>query len=239
MGGADQWGNITAGCELIRRKAGGEAFALTCPLLTKADGAKFGKSEAGEKIWLDPALTSPYKFYQFWLNVGDDEALRYLKVFTVLSKEEIEAIRTVHLASPHDRSLQKALAKDITTRVHSETDCQTAMEASAMLFGEGTSEGLKKLSEKDLLSVFEAVPHFTIARTQLETGMPLIDFLAVETAIFASKGEAKRMLTGGGVCINKEKISDPGAAVTTDALLQGRYVVVQKGKKNYYLVTAA
>ncbi len=239
MGGADQWGNITAGCELIRRKVGGEAFALTCPLLTKADGTKFGKSEAGEKIWLDPAMTSPYKFYQFWLNVGDDEALRYLKVFTVLSQEEIEAIRARHLAAPHDRPLQKALAKDITTRVHSGADCQTAMEASALLFGEGTSEALKRLSEKDLLNVFEAVPHFTIARTELENGVPLIDFLAVKTAIFSSKGEAKRMLMGGGVCINKERVSDPASAVTTGALLQGRYVVVQKGKKNYYLVTAA
>jgi tyrosyl-tRNA synthetase len=238
MGGADQWGNITAGCELIRRKTAGEAFALTCPLLTKADGSKFGKSEAGDKIWLDPAMTSPYTFYQFWLNVGDDEALRYLKVFTVMSMEEIEAIHALHRSAPHDRPLQKALAKDITTRVHSKADCQTAMEASAMLFGEGTAEDLKRLSEKDLLSVFETVPHFTIAKTELETGIPLVDLLAVKTAIFASKGEAKRLLTGGGVFINKEKASDPAQTVTAAALLKGRYMVVQKGKKNYYLVTA-
>jgi tyrosyl-tRNA synthetase len=239
MGGADQWGNITAGCELIRRKAGGEAFALTCPLLTKADGTKFGKSEAGEKIWLDPAMTSPYTFYQFWLNVADEEALRYMKVFTLLSQEEIDAIRASHLAAPHERALQKALARDITTRVHSEADCRAAMDASSILFGEGTAEALKRLPENDLLAVFEAVPHFTVARSELETGVPLIDLLAMKTSIFASKGEAKRMLAGGGVFVNKEKVSDPAQALTTAALLKDRYIVVQKGKKNYYFVTVA
>jgi tyrosyl-tRNA synthetase len=236
MGGADQWGNITAGCELIRRITGGAAFALTCPLLTKADGTKFGKSEAGEKIWLDPSMTSPYKFYQFWLNVTDDDALKYLKVFTLQSKDEIEATYCLHLAAPHDRPLQKALAKDITTRVHSEADCAMAIEASALLFGGGTAEALRAFSEKDLLAVFEGVPQFTVDRADLESGIPLIDLLAIKTTIFPSKGEAKRMLIGGGVFINKEKVSDPALAIGADRLLNSRYMVVQKGKKNYYLL---
>ena len=239
MGGADQWGNITAGCELIRRSTGGAAFALTCPLLTKADGTKFGKSEAGEKIWLDPSMTSPYNFYQFWLNVSDDDALKYLKVFTLQSKEDIDAIHRQHLAAPHDRPLQKALAKDITMRVHSEADCAMAIEASALLFGGGTSEALKAFSEKDLLAVFEGVPQFTVARADLESGIPIIDLLAIKTTIFPSKGEAKRMLMGGGVFINKEKISDPALSVGMDILLNNRSMVIQKGKKNYYLVTVA
>jgi tyrosyl-tRNA synthetase len=236
MGGADQWGNITAGCELIRRKVAGEAFALTCPLITKADGTKFGKSEAGKKIWLDPSMTSPYKFYQFWLNVADDDALRFIKVFTMHSKEEIEAIAEQHLAAPHDRPLQKALAKDITIRVHSEAQYRMAVAASGILFGEGTPETLKTLSENDLLIVFEEVPRFTIAKTEMEAGVPIIDFLAVKTSIFPSKGEARRMLQGGGIFINKEKVSDPDRTLTTAALLSNRYIVVQKGKKNYYLV---
>jgi tyrosyl-tRNA synthetase len=238
MGGADQWGNITAGCELIRRTGEGEAFALTCPLLTKADGTKFGKSEAGEKIWLDPAMTSPYKFYQFWLNVADNEALRYLKVFTFLSKEEIDAIYSEHGKAPQDRPLQKALAKDITIRVHSEADYTTAVEASSILFGEGNCDALKRLSENDLLMIFEGVPHYTIAKTELEAGIPIIDFLATKTTIFASKGEARRMLLNGGIFINKEKISDPAALIKTDFLLNGSYIVAQKGKKNHYLVNA-
>ncbi|HEX7511497.1 MAG TPA: tyrosine--tRNA ligase, partial [Chitinivibrionales bacterium] len=238
MGGSDQWGNITAGCELVRRKAAGSAFALTCPLLTKADGTKFGKSAAGEKIWLDPAMTSPYKFYQFWLNVADDDALKYLKVFTIKSTEEIDALHQEHLAAPHLRSMQKALAKDITTRVHTEADCALAMEASALLFGEGTGESLKRLSESDLLGVFEGVPQFTIALTDLERGIALIDFLAASTAIFPSKGEAKRLVQNGGLFINKEKITDLNHSVSTAALLNNRYIVVQKGKKNYYLVQA-
>jgi tyrosyl-tRNA synthetase len=236
MGGSDQWGNITAGCELIRRKAAGAAFALTCPLLTKADGAKFGKSEAGEKIWLDPLMTSPYRFYQFWLNIADDDALKYLRVFTIKSKDEIDALHTEHLAAPHLRAMQKALARDITTRVHSETDCAAAVEASAILFGEGTAESLKRLSESDLLGVFEGVPRFTIAKTELEKGIALIDLLAVSTAIFPSKGEAKRMIQNGGIFINKEKVADAAVPITMNALLNNRYIVVQKGKKNYSLV---
>ena len=238
MGGSDQWGNITAGCELIRRKAAGNAFALTCPLLTKADGTKFGKSEAGEKLWLNPSMTSPYRFYQFWLNSADDDALRYLKVFTVKSQEEIDAVRQEHLAAPHQRALQKALAKDITIRVHSEAEFKTAFEASSLLFGDGTAEGLKALSEDDLLGVFEGVPQFTLAKTDLDRGVPLLDMLAISTAIFPSKGEARRMVASGGVFINKERITDPALCITSQRLLNNRYLVVQKGKKNYYLIMA-
>ncbi|HMD67550.1 MAG TPA: tyrosine--tRNA ligase [Chitinivibrionales bacterium] len=236
MGGSDQWGNITAGCELIRRKAGGEAFALTCPLLTKADGTKFGKSEAGEKVWLDPSLTSPYRFYQFWLNCTDDDARRFIKTFTLLSKEEIDAICGEHDAAPHVRPLQKALAKDITIRVHSKADWEAAVEASSILFGEGTAESLKKLSEKDLLSMFEGVPQATVARTDLEAGVGVVDFLSVKCGILASKGEAKRLVQNGGVFINKSKVANADFIVKTDSLLNGKYILVQKGKKNYVLV---
>ena len=238
MGGSDQWGNITAGCELIRRKARGNAFALTCPLITKADGAKFGKSEGGEKIWLDPAMTSPYKFYQFWLNVTDEEALKYLKVFSVLSKEEIQSIQAAHGAAPHLRALQKAIAREVTVRVHSEADFKTAVESSEILFGEGTTEALKRLSENDLLSIFEGVPQFTIAKSEIEQGIGIIDLLAGKTAIIASKGEAKRLIQNGGVFVNKTKVADSAATVTINDLLINRYIVVQKGKKNYYLVKA-
>jgi len=236
MGGSDQWGNITAGCELIRRKAQGNAFALTCPLITKADGTKFGKSEAGEKIWLDPAMTSPYKFYQFWLNVSDDEALKYLKVFSVLSQEEIQSIQAAHAAAPHLRALQKALAKEVTVRVHSEADFATAVESSEILFGEGTTGALKRLSENDLLSILEGVPQFTIAKSELEQGIGIVDLLAVKTAIIASKGEAKRLIQNGGVFINKTKVTEDSNALGGADLIGGRYIVVQKGKKNYYLI---
>ncbi len=236
MGGSDQWGNITAGCELVRRKAGGEAFALTCPLLTKADGTKFGKSAAGEKIWLDPALTSPYRFYQFWLNCTDDDARRFIRLFTLLSREEIDAICAEHSAAPHTRPLQKALAKDITIRVHSQADWEGAVEAAAVLFGEGTAESLRKLSENDLLSMFEGVPQATVARTELEAGVAIVDFLAVKCRIVASKGEAKRLIQNGGVSVNKVKITEPDLLVKTDSLLNGKYILVQKGKKNYVLV---
>ena len=237
MGGSDQWGNITAGCELIRRMGGASAFALTCPLLTKADGTKFGKSEAGEKIWLDPAMTSPYKFYQFWLNIANDDALKYLKVFTVKKQEEIESIRSQHQTAPHLRAMQKALAKDITARVHSEADCALAEETSSILFDEGSGETLKRLSESDLLTVFDGVPQFTVARSEIERGIPLLDFLAGSTAIFPSKGEAKRLVQNGGLFINKEKIVDPALSITASLLLNNKYIVVQKGKKNYHLVT--
>jgi tyrosyl-tRNA synthetase len=236
MGGSDQWGNITAGCELIRRKAQGNAFALTCPLITKADGTKFGKSEAGEKIWLDPAMTSPYKFYQFWLNVSDDEALKYLKVFSVLSSEEIEGLRISHESAPHERALQKALAKEVTVRVHSEADYAAAVESSRILFGDGTTEALKKITENDLLSMFEGVPQFTLAKSDLEGGIGVIDLLAGKTAIIASKGEAKRLIQNGGVFINKTKVTEGSNAMGMADLIGGRYIVVQKGKKNYFLV---
>ena len=236
MGGSDQWGNITAGCELIRRKAQGSAFALTTPLITKADGTKFGKSEAGEKIWLDPAMTSPYKFYQFWLNVSDDEALKYLKVFSILSSEEIEGLRISHESAPHERALQKALAKEVTVRVHSEVDYLTAVESSRILFGDGTTEGLKKIPENDLLSMFEGVPQFTLAKSDIERGISVIELLADKTAIIASKGEAKRLIQNGGVFINKTKVTEDSNVVGVADLIGGRYIVVQKGKKNYYLV---
>ena len=236
MGGSDQWGNITAGCELIRRKAQGNAFALTTPLITKADGTKFGKSEAGEKIWLDPAMTSPYKFYQFWLNVSDDEALKYLKVFSVLSQEEIQSIQATHSAAPHLRALQKAIAREVTVRVHSEADFKTAVESSEILFGEGTTEALKRLSENDLLSIFEGVPQFAIAKSEIEQGIGIIDLLAGKTAIISSKGEAKRLIQNGGVSINKTKVNDESNALGGADLIGGRYIVVQKGKKNYFLV---
>lgn len=239
MGGSDQWGNITAGCELIRRKAQGDAFALTCPLITKADGTKFGKSEAGEKIWLDPAMTSPYKFYQFWLNVSDDEALRYLKVFSVLSAEEIESIHAAHASAPHARALQKALAREITVRVHSEADYKTAVESSQILFGDGATEALKRLSENDLLSMFEGIPQFTIAKSEIERGIGLIDLLAGKTSIIASKGEAKRLIQNGGVFINKAKADDGAQTIGAADLIGNRYIVIQKGKKNYFLVKAA
>lgn len=238
MGGSDQWGNITAGCELVRRKAGGEAFALTCPLLTKADGTKFGKSAAGEKIWLDPSLTSPYRFYQFWLNCADDDARRFIKIFTLLTKEEIDTICAEHAASPHARPLQKALAKEITIRVHSRADWAAAMDASSILFGEGTQDSLKKLSEKDLLAMFEGVPQASIARTAIDTGVNILDFLTTQCGILPSKGEAKRLLQNGGVSINKGKVPDSEFAVTASMLLNGKYILVQKGKKNYVLVQA-
>ena len=238
MGGSDQWGNITAGCELIRRKDGAEAFALTCPLLTKSDGTKFGKSAAGEKIWLDPAMTSPYRFYQFWLNCADDDARRFIRIFTLLSREEIEGICRQHDAAPHERPLQKALARDITVRVHSEADWRTAVESSSVLFGEGTTEALKKLSEQDLLSMFEGVPQVSIAKSELEGGANIVDFLSVKTSILASKGEAKRLIQNGGVSVNKMKVADAAFSVTSDLLLNGKYILVQKGKKNYVLVKA-
>jgi tyrosyl-tRNA synthetase len=237
MGGSDQWGNITAGCELIRRKAGGEAFALTCPLLTKADGTKFGKSAAGEKVWLDPTMTSPYRFYQFWLNSTDDDARRFIRTFTLLSKEEIDALCREHEAAPHTRPLQKALAGEITVRVHSKADWEGAVEASAILFGEGTTESLRKLSEQDLLAVFEGVPHASVSKTEIEGGINVVDFLSVTCGILPSKGEAKRLIQNGGVSINKVKVPDLEYKIDSGCLLSGKYVLVQKGKKNYVLVS--
>jgi tyrosyl-tRNA synthetase len=234
MGGSDQWGNITTGTELIRRKTGGEAFALTCPLITKADGGKFGKTEKGN-IWLDPEKTSPYAFYQFWLNCSDEDTKKYIRIFTLFSKEEIEAMEIEQDATPHLRILQKALAKDLTVRVHGEAEFNQAVEASEILFGKGTTETLHHLDEKTLLNVFEGVPQFDISKSELESGIGLVDFLAEKTAIFPSKGEARRMLKDGGVQINKEKVAEE-FIVTPGILLNSQYILVQKGKKNYYLV---
>jgi tyrosyl-tRNA synthetase len=234
MGGSDQWGNITTGTELIRRKSGGEAFALTCPLITKADGGKFGKTEKGN-IWLDPEKTSPYAFYQFWLNCSDEDSKRYIRIFTLFSQQEIETLELEQEQAPHLRALQKALAKDLTLRVHGEAEYKQAFEASEILFGKGTTETLRQLDEKTLLGVFEGVPQSEISRTELEAGIGMVDFLSEKTGIFASKGEARRMLKEGGVQVNKEKALEE-TIVTVDFLLNNKYILAQKGKKNYFLV---
>ena len=236
MGGSDQWGNITTGTELIRRKLGGEAYALTAPLLTKADGGKFGKTEQGN-VWLDPDKTSPYSFYQFWINSSDEDAERYIRIFTLYGKEEIEQMIMEHQQAPQLRILQKALAKDITVRVHSENDYNTAIEASSILFGAGTTETLKNLPEKTFLSVFEGVPQSEVALADLESGVNIVDFLVGKTAIFPSKGEARRMLKDNGVSINKTKV-DESVIIGAEHLLNQKYILVQKGKKNYFLVKA-
>ena len=233
MGGADQWGNITTGTELIRRKAGGKAFALTCPLITKADGGKFGKTESGN-VWLDPEKTSPYAFYQFWLNTSDADAEKYIKIFTLFTKEEIAEMVARHNEAPHMRELQKVLAKDLTIRVHSEADYETAIEASQILFGKGTTETLKNLDERTFLSVFEGVPQFEINKADLDN-LGIVDFLVEKTQIFVSKGEARRMLKDNGVSINKSKVREDFALSLSD-LLNEKYILVQKGKKNYFLV---
>ena len=236
LGGSDQWGNLTTGTELIRRKLDGEAFAITCPLITKADGTKFGKTESGN-VWLDPRYTSPYKFYQFWLNVSDEDAKRYIKIFTLLGREEIESLIKEHDEAPHLRGLQKRLAEEITTMIHSREEYEKAVEASQILFGGATSEALRGLDEQTLLQVFEGVPQFTIAKADL--GMGFIDLCAEFTKIFPSKGECRKMVQGGGVSLNKEKVQDGTRAVTEADLIAGKYLLVQKGKKNYYLVTVA
>jgi len=235
MGGSDQWGNIVTGTELIRRKLGGEAFALTCPLITKADGGKFGKTEEGN-IWLDPKKTSPYKFYQFWLNTSDEDASEFIKKFTLLSKEEIENLVRKHTEAPHLRILQKALAKEITIRVHSEEDYLSAVEASEILFGKGTTETLKKLSEETFLAVFEGVPKSEVAKSEVAKSINIVDFLAEMTGIFPSKNEARRMLKEGGVQVNKIKVDD-SFILNQNSLLNEKYILIQKGKKNYFLVT--
>lgn len=234
MGGSDQWGNIVTGTELIRRKLGGEAFALTCPLITKSDGGKFGKTEEGN-IWLDPKKTSPYKFYQFWINVSDEDASEYLKKFTLFSKEEVDGLTTQHNEAPHLRILQKSLAKDITIRVHSKEDYDSAVEASEILFGKGTTQTLRNLPEDTLLAVFEGVPQCNIGQDELINELNVVDFLSEKTQIFASKGEARRMLKEGGVAINKEKALE-NSVIHKGMLLNGQYILIQKGKKNYFLV---
>ena len=236
MGGSDQWGNITTGTELIRRMNGTEAFALTCPLITKADGGKFGKTESGN-IWLDSRYTSPYKFYQFWLNVSDDDAKKYIKIFTSLSKEEIETLTAEHDQAPHLRTLQKRLAKEVTIMVHSENDYNMALEASNILFGKATSEALKKLDEVTLLAVFEGVPQFEIDKNDLND-MKIAELFTEKAAVFSSKGEMRKMVQNGGLSINKEKVADFELQFTQDMLLNDKYILVQKGKKNYYLLIA-
>ena len=235
LGGSDQWGNITTGAELIRRKLGGEAFALTCPLITKADGGKFGKTESGN-VWLDARYPSPYKFYQFWLNVSDADAEKYLKIFTFLTKEEIEALAAEHAADPGRRPLQKRLAQEVTTMVHSARDYENAVAASQILFSNEAEEALRALDEKTLLDVLEGVPTFEVARADIEAGVPLLELLAAKTAVFPSKGEARKMVQQGGVSINKHKVSDPAAVIGKESLLQEKYILAQRGKKNYFLI---
>ncbi|MFH0895410.1 MAG: tyrosine--tRNA ligase [Bacteroidota bacterium] len=234
MGGSDQWGNIVTGTELIRRMSAGNAFALTTQLIKKADGTKFGKTESGN-IWLDPKKTSPYAFYQFWLNSSDADAAAFIKTFTLNEKEEIDVLIAQHTLAPHERALQKALAKDITCRVHSENDYNQSLEASEILFGKGTTEMLMKLDEGMLLSVFEGVPQSDISKSVIENKINIVDFLTDNTGIFPSKGEARRMLKDNGISINKQKVTEE-YSVSTNDLINQRYVLVQKGKKNYYLV---
>lgn len=237
MGGSDQWGNMTTGTELIRRTNGNEAYALTCPLITKADGGKFGKTESGN-IWLDARYTTPYKFYQFWLNVSDDDAARYIRIFTSIGREEIESLIAQHAEAPHLRLLQKRLAQEVTTMVHSAADYEAAVEASNILFGNSTSEQLRKLDEATLLAVFEGVPQFEISLDELKQGIKAVDLTTEKAAIFPSKGEMRKLTQGGGVSINKEKLTAFDAVIDDSALLDGQYLIVQKGKKNYFLVIA-
>ena len=235
MGGSDQWGNITTGTELIRRKTGGEAFALTCPLIKKADGTKFGKTESGN-VWLDPRYTSPYKFYQFWLNVSDEDAERYVKIFTMLDRETIEGLVAAHREAPHLRGLQKALACEVTCMVHGEEEYRRAVEASEILFGGATAEALRGIDEQTFLQVFEGVPRFEISRPLIEGGVGFLALCTEHAAVFPSKGEARKLIQGGGVSLNKRKIAAVDCMVGSADLLSGRYLLVQKGKKNYYLI---
>jgi len=236
MGGSDQWGNIVTGTELIRRKDGGEAFALTCPLVTRTDGGKFGKSEKGN-VWLDPAKTSPYAFYQFWLNVSDEDAVKYIKLFTLHEKAEVEDLVAEHSNAPHMRLLQKKLAETVTLMVHSKEGLEAAIEASDILFGKGTTETLRKLDEATFLNVFDGVPLSTLDRNSIVPGINIVDLLGEKTEIFPSKGEARRMIKGGGVSLNKGKIDDESYSVGLSDLINNKYILIQKGKKNYYLIT--
>ena len=235
MGGSDQWGNITTGTELIRRKAGGKAFAITWPLLTKADGGKFGKTESGN-IWLDPKRTSPYKFYQFWMNASDKDAEKYIKIFTIISKEEIDALIKEHQEAPHLRALQKRLAKEITVMTHSEEEYNKAVDASAILFGKGTKETLSKLDSETLLSVFEGVPQFKLSKTELLAGIPILDLLAEKTKIFPSKGELRRLMKDNGLSINQEKEQNTEKTFNNNDLINDKFILVRKGKKKYSLI---
>ena len=237
MGGSDQWGNITTGTELIRRKTGGEAFALVCPLITKADGTKFGKTESGN-VWLDRRYTSPYKFYQFWMNVSDEDAARYIKIFTSLSKEEIDALVLAQQEAAHLRPLQKRLAQELTVMVHSQQDYEAAVDASGILFGSSTADALKILDEETLLQVFEGVPQFEVSKVELEDGISAIDLLTQVTTVFPSKGEMRKMVQAGGVMMNKNKLENSDEIIDHSYLIDGKYILAQKGKKNYYLLIA-
>ncbi|HOM63788.1 MAG TPA: tyrosine--tRNA ligase [Dysgonamonadaceae bacterium] len=237
MGGSDQWGNITTGTELIRRKEGGEAFALTCPLITKADGGKFGKTESGN-VWLDRRYTSPYKFYQFWINVSDDDAEKYIKIFTALSKEEIDALVAQQKETPHLRPLQKRLAEEITIMVHSREDYESAVDASQILFGKSTSETLRSIDEETFLQVFEGVPQFHVSKEKLTGGVKAVDLLTEIAPVFPSKGEMRKTLQAGGVLINKERLDNADKIIDAAALIGGKYIVTQRGKKSYFLLVA-
>lgn len=233
MGGSDQWGNIVTGTELIRRIEGGEAYALTCPLISKADGGKFGKTEEGN-VWLDSKRTSPYKFYQFWMNVSDEDAEKYIRIFTLLSRSDIETLIDEHRKAPHERNLQKVLARELTIMVHSREDFESALEASEILFGKGTTQSLRKLSEDLFLSVFEGVPQFEAGEFKESRG--IIEFLSEDTGVFSSKGELRRMIQGGGLAINKEKVESESRMINAIDFLNGKYILVQKGKKNYFII---
>lgn len=235
MGGSDQWGNIVTGTELIRRKTGGEAYAMTCPLITKSDGQKFGKTESGN-VWLDPARTTPYQFYQFWLNVADDDAAKFIKIFTMLSREEIDDLIRAHQAEPHQRLLQKRLAEEVTVMAHSREDFGMAVEASQILFGKGTTEQLHRMGEKTFLEVFEGVPMYDVSRSLIDAGVTIADLCAVHTRIAESKGELRRLIQGGGVSLNKTRIDSADMIINPDHLLNNKYLLLQKGKKSYFLI---
>ncbi len=237
LGGSDQWGNITTGTELIRRTGAGEAFAIVCPLIKKADGTKFGKTESGN-IWLDARYTSPYKFYQFWLNTSDQDAESYIRIFTLLGRPTVEELVARHREAPHERTLQRRLAEEITVMIHSRAEYEKAVEASQILFGNSTADALKGLDEQTLLQVFEGVPQFTVARGSIDDGIGFVDLCAGELDVFASKGELRKLIQGGGVALNKEKIASADACVGANDLIAGKYLLVQKGKKNYYLIIA-
>lgn len=237
LGGSDQWGNITTGVELIRRIDDGEVYGMTCPLIKKADGTKFGKTESGN-IWLDARYTSPYKFYQFWLNVSDEDAKSYIKIFTMLDRETIDGLISEHEKAPHERTLQKTLARELTSMIHSPEEYRKAAEASAILFGNSTADALRNLDSETLLQVFEGVPHYKVEMQDLETGMAFPELCVEKCPIFPSKSELRKLIQGGGVSLNKEKVESPERNVDASDLIAGRYLVVQKGKKNYYLITA-
>jgi tyrosyl-tRNA synthetase len=237
MGGSDQWGNIVTGTELIRRKAAGNAFAITTQLIKKADGTKFGKTESGA-VWLDPAKTSPYKFYQFWLNTTDADAKSWIRIFTLKTREQIEELEREHDLAPHLRTLQKALAEEITIRSHSAEALETALKTSEFLFGNGSLEFINGLSDEEVIDVFDGLPQFEISATEFSSGINLTDLLAEKTSVFPSKGEARKMISGGGVSVNKEKVTDPAQVFVKENLIRGKFLVAQKGKKNYYLIIA-